>query len=116
MEVAKEKHLEANLPGCLLLLLNYLNEAENQMFHKVDETCLPSEVDCVKLPGTPCIVVCGSSPVTAEHFMISVDQTIVKSSITDFTDSLLLMFAPCYCLNISYPEALGTTLQFMQRQ
>ena len=59
MEMAKQKHLEANLPASLLLLLRHFNEDEDQMFHKVDEVCLASEVDCAKLPRTPCIIACG---------------------------------------------------------
>lgn len=57
MEIAKAKHLDANLPGCLMLLLKHFNEDQGKMFLTVDETCLPSEVD--QLPSTPCIVVCG---------------------------------------------------------
>lgn len=56
MEMAKAKHLDADLPGCLMLLLNYFKEDQGKMIMTVDETCLPSEVD--QLPSTPCIVVC----------------------------------------------------------
>ncbi|RXN37254.1 Interferon-induced 44 [Labeo rohita] len=57
------------------------NEEQAKMFQLVDETSLPSEVD--QLPSTPCIVVCGSSPLTAGHFMIAVDQIIVKDGVTN---------------------------------
>ncbi len=42
----------------LPLLLKYFNEEEEQMFYKVDQTTVPSEVDCAGLQSTPCIVVC----------------------------------------------------------
>lgn len=57
----------------------------------------------------------GFSPLTAEYFMLSVDQTIVNSHITVFKDAVVLMFAFYYCLNISYPAAQGATLEFLQR-
>ncbi|KAI4801924.1 hypothetical protein KUCAC02_019791 [Chaenocephalus aceratus] len=107
MEIAKARHLDADLPGCLMLLLRHFNEDQAKMFLKVDETCLPSEVD--DLPSTPCIVVC------AGHFMIAVDQTIVNGSVPNVVDALTLMFAAYYCLNISYPTELGGTLEFLQR-
>ncbi|XP_046899728.1 uncharacterized protein LOC124483350 isoform X3 [Hypomesus transpacificus] len=115
VEVDKQKHLKANLPASLLLLLRHFNEDADQMFHKMDEVCLAFEVDCAKLPKTPCIIVCGKSPVTAETFMVSADQCIVNGSVTNFGDALFLMFALYYCLNISYPATLGTTLEFLQR-
>lgn len=43
------------------------------MFHKVDPTTLPSEVDCAELQSTPCIVVCG----TFEYFSFSVLVTVI---------------------------------------
>ncbi|CAK6979866.1 uncharacterized protein LOC125898016 [Scomber scombrus] len=99
----------------LLLLLKYFNEEEEQMFYKVDQTTLPSEVDCAGLPSTPCIVVCGNSTLAAENFMLSVDQTIVNGHIRIFSDALLLMFGSYYCMNISYPAAQASTLEFLQR-
>ncbi len=48
----------------LTLVLKYFSERKDQMFHKVDRTTLPSEVDFAKLPNTPCIIVCG----TFEYF------------------------------------------------
>ncbi|RXN33042.1 hypothetical protein ROHU_004411 [Labeo rohita] len=113
MEIAKAKDLDADLPGCVLLLLKYFSEEQAKMFQLVDETSLPSEVD--QLPSTPCIVVCGSSPLTAGHFMIAVDQIIVKDGVTNCGEALLMMFVTYYCLNISYPAELGATLEFMQR-
>ncbi|XP_071062477.1 uncharacterized protein [Pseudochaenichthys georgianus] len=113
MEIAKARHLDADLPGCLMLLLRHFNEDQAKMFLKVDETCLPSEVD--DLPSSPCIVVCGSSPLTAGHFMVAVDQTIVNGSVPNVVDALTLMFAAYYCLNISYSTELGGTLEFLQR-
>ncbi|KAF7641670.1 hypothetical protein LDENG_00275120 [Lucifuga dentata] len=57
----------------------------------------------------------GSSPLTAGHFMIAVDQTIVNGTVPNFGGALVLMFATYYCLNISYPAELGATLEFLQR-
>lgn len=51
----------------------YFNEEEDQMFHKVDQTTLPSEVDCAELPSMPCIVVCGMF----EYFSFSVLVTVI---------------------------------------
>lgn len=62
-----------------------------------------------------CVFTTGNSPLAAEYFMLSVDQTIVNGHINAFTDALVLMFATYYCLNISYPEAQGATLEFLQR-
>ncbi|KAI9522497.1 hypothetical protein NQZ68_035341 [Dissostichus eleginoides] len=55
----------------------------------------------------------GSSPLTAAHYMIAEDQTIV--SVPNVVDALMLMFAPYYCVNISYRSELGVTLEFLQR-
>ncbi|KAI9538516.1 hypothetical protein NQZ68_014277 [Dissostichus eleginoides] len=56
-----------------------------------------------------------SSPLTAGHFMVAVDQTIVNGSVPNVVDALMLMFAAYYCLNISYPTELEGTLEFLQR-
>ncbi|CAM4720330.1 unnamed protein product [Leuciscus chuanchicus] len=115
MEASSKNVADVSAAGFLQLLVRYFNEEEDQMFHKLDQTILPSEVNCVELPSTPCIVVCGNSPLAAEYFMLSVDQTIVNGHINAFTDALVLMFATYYCLNISYPEGQGATLEFLQR-
>ncbi|KAI9520054.1 hypothetical protein NQZ68_021773, partial [Dissostichus eleginoides] len=57
----------------------------------------------------------GSSPQTAGHYMIAEDQTIVRGSVLNVVDALMLMFAAYYCLNISYCSELGATLEFLQR-
>ncbi|CAM4688507.1 unnamed protein product [Leuciscus chuanchicus] len=49
---------DVNIAGFLQLVLKYFSEREDQMFYKVDQTTLPSEVDCAELPRTPCIIVC----------------------------------------------------------
>ncbi|KAG9272594.1 hypothetical protein AMEX_G8348 [Astyanax mexicanus] len=113
MAIAKAKHLDADIPACVMLILSHFGEDQDKMFLTVDETCLPSEVD--QLPSTPCIVVCGSSALTSEHFMVAVDQTIVNGNLTDFGDALVLMFATYYCLNISYPAEMAASLEFLQR-
>ncbi|XP_060924476.1 uncharacterized protein LOC132998747 isoform X2 [Limanda limanda] len=106
---------DVNVAAFLPLLLKYFNEEEEQMFYKVDQTTLPSEVDCAELPSTPCIVVCGNSTLAAENFMLSADQTIVNGHIRIFSDALMLMFGLYYCMNISYPAAQASTLEFLQR-
>ncbi|KAG7477156.1 hypothetical protein MATL_G00091140 [Megalops atlanticus] len=115
MEASSKNIVDVNAVGFLLLLLKYFSEEEDQMFQKMDQTTLPSEVDCAELPSTPCIILCGTSPFVAEHFMLSVDQTIVNGHITVFSDAVVLMFASYYCLNISYPATHGATLEFLQR-
>ena len=59
METSIKNVADVNVAAFLPLLLKYFNEEEEQMFYKVDQTTLPSEVDCAELPSTPCIVVCG---------------------------------------------------------
>nr|XP_033484748.1 uncharacterized protein LOC117258213 isoform X2 [Epinephelus lanceolatus] len=92
METSSKNVADVNVAAFLPLLLKYFNEEEEQMFYKVDQTTLPSEVDCAELPSTPCIVVCGNSTLAAENFMLSADQTIVNSHISIFSDALKLMF------------------------
>lgn len=50
-----------DLKDMLLLLLSYFNEKEENLFHYVEETCLPKEVRVESLPVTPCIIVCGKT-------------------------------------------------------
>ena len=165
METSSKNVADVNVAAFLPLLLKYFNEEEEQMFYKVDQTTLPSEVDCAGLPSTPCIVVCGmniclsppqyiktekqnyyyyfvivvgvtvfclslsqkfspfllsfyttgNSTLAAENFMLSVDQTIVNGHIRIFSDAVMLMFGSYYCMNISYPAAQASTLEFLQR-
>ncbi|XP_035985347.1 uncharacterized protein LOC105924547 isoform X3 [Fundulus heteroclitus] len=56
-----------------------------------------------------------NSTLAAENFMLSVDQTIVNGHIRIFSDALMLMFGSYYCMNISYPAAQASTLEFLQR-
>uniref|UniRef100_A0A8C2HNH5 Uncharacterized protein n=1 Tax=Cyprinus carpio TaxID=7962 RepID=A0A8C2HNH5_CYPCA len=81
MEIAKAKHLNADLPGCVMLLLRYFNEELAKMFLVVDETSLPSEVD--QLPTTPCIVVCGMiiifTHLSKRHFLIDEQEYSIRS-------------------------------------
>ncbi|XP_025764355.1 uncharacterized protein LOC112847292 isoform X2 [Oreochromis niloticus] len=115
METSSKNVADINVAVFLPLLLKYFNEEEDQMFFKVDQTTLPSEVDCTELPSTPCIVLCGNSTLAAEHYMLSVDQTIVNGRITVFSKALILMFGSYYCMNISYPAGQAATLEFLQR-
>ncbi|KAA0713559.1 hypothetical protein E1301_Tti019996 [Triplophysa tibetana] len=59
METSSKNVDDVNTAGLLELVLKYFREKEDQMFHKVDKTILPDEVDCTGLPSTPCIIVCG---------------------------------------------------------
>lgn len=81
MEIAKAKHLNADLPGCVMLLLRYFNEELAKMFLVVDETSLPSEVD--QLPSTPCIIVCGMiiifTHLSKRHFLIDEQEYSIRS-------------------------------------
>ncbi|XP_048852231.1 uncharacterized protein LOC125720431 [Brienomyrus brachyistius] len=114
METSGKNIVDVNAAGFPQLLLKYFNEEEEQIF-QVDQTTLPAEVDYAELPSTSCIVLCGNSPLAAQYFMLFVDQTIVNSHITAFSDALILMFGSYYCMNISYPAAQGATLEFLQR-
>ncbi|KAI9520897.1 hypothetical protein NQZ68_013303 [Dissostichus eleginoides] len=68
-------------------------------------TTTPADAEAqFSLPTTP-----------AGHYMIAEDQTIVSGSVLNVVDALMLMFAPYYCLNISYRSELGATLEFLQR-
>ncbi|KAK0147444.1 hypothetical protein N1851_012093 [Merluccius polli] len=107
METSSKNVADVNVAVFLPLLLKYFNEEEEQMFYKVDQTTLPSEVDCAGLPR--------NSTLAAENFMLSVDQTIVNGHIRIFSDAVMLMFGSYYCMNISYPAAQASTLEFLQR-
>nr|XP_020477510.1 uncharacterized protein LOC109972749 isoform X2 [Monopterus albus] len=121
-EVTKLKILRGQLDGCsedvkdmVLLLLCYFDEKEESLFHYVEETCLAKEIQMERLPLTPCIVVCGTTCYASRLFMLSIDCKIVNDQIPNFIFAICLMFRSYYCLNIHYPVALGTTLEFLQR-
>lgn len=64
--VTKLEILRGPLEGCsedvkdmVLLLLSYFDEKEENLFHYVEDTGLPEEVQVENLPVTPCIIVCG---------------------------------------------------------
>ncbi|KAF3844614.1 hypothetical protein F7725_007777 [Dissostichus mawsoni] len=42
----------------------------------------------------------GSSPLTAGHYMIAEDQTIVSGSVLNVVDALMLMFAAYYSTSV----------------
>ncbi|KAG9276085.1 hypothetical protein AMEX_G8349 [Astyanax mexicanus] len=78
MAIAKAKHLDADIPACVMLILSHFGEDQDKMFLTVDETCLPSEVD--QLPSTPCIVVCGMTffsfpSFTSQRLMVTLKGT-----------------------------------------
>ncbi|XP_049453405.1 uncharacterized protein LOC125901660 [Epinephelus fuscoguttatus] len=104
-----------DLKDMLLLLLCYFDEKEENLFHYVEETCLPKEVHVESLPVTPCIIVCGNSCYAAKQFMLSVDHKVVIDQIPTFVSAICLMLGSYYCLNIHYPVELGSTLEFLQR-
>ncbi|KTF89548.1 hypothetical protein cypCar_00048103 [Cyprinus carpio] len=110
------------LEGCsedvkdlVLLILSYFNEKEENLFCYVEETCTAKEVQVESLPGTPCVIVCGTSCYAAKQFMLSVDQKIVNDQIPNFISAVCMMFGSFYCLNTHYPVDLGSTLEFLQR-
>jgi len=59
LETSGKNDADVNVTVFLPLLLKYFNEEEEQKFYKVDQTTLPSEVDCAGLPNTQCIIMCG---------------------------------------------------------
>ncbi|XP_028845769.1 uncharacterized protein LOC114796064 [Denticeps clupeoides] len=99
----------------VLLLLAHFGEKEERLFHCIEMTSLPGEVQMENVPPTPCIIVCGSSCFAAKTFMLSIDQKVVNGCITTFTSAICLMFGSYYCFNIHYPVELRSTLEFLQR-
>ncbi|XP_034057825.1 uncharacterized protein LOC117536851 [Gymnodraco acuticeps] len=101
--------------GALLLLLAHFKEDQHKMLINVDDTCVATDVDLQHLPTTPCILLCGESPMTASAFMVAVDQVVVNDRIFTFTEAVNDMFMIYYVLNIDYPVELGATMEFIQR-
>ena len=48
-----------DIKDMVLLLLAYVSEKEEMMFHYVEQSCLAEDVEEDMLPVTPCIIVCG---------------------------------------------------------
>ncbi|KAG9272876.1 hypothetical protein AMEX_G11947 [Astyanax mexicanus] len=101
--------------GAVLMLLLHFKEEERHMFVHVEDTCVSSEVRQENLPSTPCIVVCGDSPLTATGFMVAIDQVVVMERIPTLTNAVVNMFMMYYVMNIDYPAEICTTLEFLQR-
>ncbi|XP_033964052.2 uncharacterized protein [Pseudochaenichthys georgianus] len=101
--------------AAVLMLLTHFREKQEKMLVAVDDTAIASEVDVKNLPSTPCIVVCGNSPLTAKTFMVAVDQVIVNEQLPIFTKALQFMFCSYYVQNIDYPVEIAATLEFLQR-
>ncbi|XP_047445827.1 uncharacterized protein LOC125010923 [Mugil cephalus] len=101
--------------GAVLMLLSHFKEDRARMFHVVDRTCIAVEVDREHLPPTPCIVVCGESPLSATAFMVAADQEVMMDNLKSFTDALVGMFMCFYIFNMHYPVELGATMEFLQR-
>uniref|UniRef100_A0A8C5B6W5 Uncharacterized protein n=1 Tax=Gadus morhua TaxID=8049 RepID=A0A8C5B6W5_GADMO len=101
--------------AAVLMLGAHFKEQQDKMFVNVDDTAIGVDMDTTKLPWTPCIVVCGNSPLTAKMFMVAVDQVIVNEQLPCFTKALEMMFCSYYLHNIDYPVALTATLEFLQR-
>ncbi|KAJ8375251.1 hypothetical protein SKAU_G00058310 [Synaphobranchus kaupii] len=101
--------------AAVLMLLAHFNEQEDKMFLNVDDTAIATDLDTSKLPWTPCIVVCGNSPLTAKMFMVAVDQVIVNEQLPCFTKAFHMMFCSYYLHNIDYPVELAATMEFLQR-
>ncbi|KAA0721317.1 hypothetical protein E1301_Tti021443 [Triplophysa tibetana] len=75
--------------GAVLMLLSYFKENHTKMFHIVDKTCIADEVGTEHFPPTPCIIVCGTSPIYAAAFMVAADQEVIIDNLMSFTDALL---------------------------
>ncbi|KAK0151057.1 hypothetical protein N1851_007803 [Merluccius polli] len=75
--------------GAVLMLLSHFKEDRARMFHMVDRTCIAVEVETEHLPPTPCIVVCGESPLSATAFMVAADQEVMMDNLKSFTDALV---------------------------
>ncbi|KAK5925687.1 hypothetical protein CgunFtcFv8_018191 [Champsocephalus gunnari] len=81
--------------GALLLLFAHFKEDQLKMLIHVDDTWVATDVDLHHLPTTPCILLCGESPMAASAVMAAVDQVVVHDRIFTFTIY--------YVLNIDYP-------------
>ncbi|KAL7407439.1 hypothetical protein ABVT39_008394 [Epinephelus coioides] len=101
--------------GAVLMLLSHFKEDRARMFHMVDRTCIAVEVVTEHLPPTPCIVVCGESPLSATAFMVAADQEVMMDNLKSFIDALVGMFMCFYIFNMHYPVELRTTMEFLQR-
>ncbi|XP_078028604.1 uncharacterized protein LOC144464683 [Epinephelus lanceolatus] len=101
--------------GAVLMLLSHFKEDRARMFHMVDRTCIAVEVKTEHLPPTPCIVVCGQSPLSATAFMVAADQEVMMDNLKSFTDALVGMFMCFYIFNMHYPVELRATMEFLQR-
>ncbi|XP_035528628.1 uncharacterized protein LOC118336147 [Morone saxatilis] len=112
---ARQREIQAGGGPCgaVLMLLSYFKEDRARMFHMVDKTCITDQIE--HLPPTPCIVVCGASPMSAAAFMVAVDQEVIIENLASFTDALVGMFICYYIFNIHYPTELGATMEFLQR-
>ncbi|KAL1249112.1 hypothetical protein QQF64_022430 [Cirrhinus molitorella] len=101
--------------AAVLILLAHFKEQQDKLFVNVDDTAISTDVDTSKLPWTPCIVVCGNSPLTAKMFMVAVDQFIVNDQLSSFNSAFRMMFCSYYLHNIDYPVEIASTLEFLQR-
>ncbi|KAF4099017.1 uncharacterized protein LOC131529002 [Onychostoma macrolepis] len=110
-----EIQLSGGPSGAVLMLLSHFKEDCTKMFHIVDKKCIADEVETDRLPPTPCIIVCGTSPLSAAAFMVAADQEVIIEHLTSFNDALVSMFICYYIFNMHYPVELGATLEFLQR-
>ncbi|XP_027141804.1 uncharacterized protein LOC104934043 isoform X2 [Larimichthys crocea] len=118
MEMSRQRaeiHAGGGPCGAVLMLLSHFKEDCGRMFHVVGRTCIADEVQTEHLPPTPCIVVCGMSPMSADTFMVAVDQAVIMENLASFTDALVSMFVCYYIFNVHYPVELGATMEFLQR-
>lgn len=55
------------------------------------------------------------SPMSADTFMVAVDQAVIMENLASFTDALVSMFVCYYIFNVHYPVELGATMEYLQR-
>ncbi|KAK3545099.1 hypothetical protein QTP86_034634 [Hemibagrus guttatus] len=101
--------------AAVLMLLAHFSEQQDKLFQIVDDTAIVADVDTTKLPWTPCIVVCGNSPLTAKVFMVAVDQVIINDQLNSFNIAFQMMFCSYYVHNIDYLVEIAATMEFLQR-
>ncbi|KAI4799511.1 hypothetical protein KUCAC02_016887, partial [Chaenocephalus aceratus] len=75
---------------------------QHKMLIHVD-TCVATYVDLQHLPTTPCMLLCGESPMAASAVMAAEDQVVVHDRIFTFTEAVNDMFMIYYVLNIDDP-------------
>ncbi|KAM7306496.1 uncharacterized protein ISCGN_010199 [Ixodes scapularis] len=95
-----------------LLLLAIFGEDIELIFKNVEENATDSDLG--DMDPSPIICVKGANNYTASEFTICVDTVPVMTT-SNRAGSFKLMFLLYFVLNISFPEEVGLTLEFIQR-